>query len=91
MEFDAQGSYYPTVFVNEFWLFREHLYPINETTPELPLRLEYNTLSMWKWQMVVQMQQSFKMQEAWGSAVEGESDEIKVFRTEVVLLRWINA
>jgi hypothetical protein len=77
MSFDAQGSYYPTVFVNEFWLFREHLYPINETTPELPLRLEYSTLSMWKWQMMVQMQQSFKMQEAWGSAAEGESDEIK--------------
>jgi hypothetical protein len=77
MSFDAEGSYHPTLFINEFWIFREHLYPINETTPELPLRLEYNTLSMWKWQMMVQMQHSFKMQESWGSAAEGESDEIK--------------
>jgi hypothetical protein len=78
MSFDAEGSYHPTLFINEFWIFREHLYPINETTPELPLRLEYSTLSMWKWQMMVQMQHSFKMQESWGSAAEGESDEIKV-------------
>jgi hypothetical protein len=77
MSFDEEGNYEPTLFVNEFWLFREHLYPINETTPELPLRLEYNTLSMWKWQAMVQMQQSFKMQESWGSAAEGESDELK--------------
>lgn len=78
MKFDSQGRYYPTLYVNEFWLFREHLYPINETTPELPLHLEYNTLSLWKWQMMVQMQQSFKMQEEWGSSTENEKDEIKV-------------
>jgi len=77
MSFDHKGNYYPTLFINEFWLFREHLYPINETTPKLPLHMEYNTLSLWKWQMMVQMQHSFQLQEAWGSAAEGESDEIK--------------
>jgi len=56
---------------------REHLYPINDTTPELSLHLSYSTVSLWKWQMMVQMEQSFAMQESLG-AVEGEKDEVKV-------------
>ena len=78
MIFDkAEDYYYPTIFFNEFWLMREHLYPINDTTPELPLHLSYSTISLWKWQMMIQMEQSFKMQESMG-AVESEKDEVKV-------------
>eukprot|EP01087_Luapelamoeba_hula_P006997 TRINITY_DN1707_c2_g1_i1.p1 TRINITY_DN1707_c2_g1~~TRINITY_DN1707_c2_g1_i1.p1 ORF type:complete len:657 (-),score=136.11 TRINITY_DN1707_c2_g1_i1:83-2053(-) len=77
MQFDKNGdNYYPTLYFNNFWLLREHLYPINETTPVLPLRLDFFLLSMWKWQMMVQMDQSFAMQESLG-AVEGEKDEVK--------------
>ena len=78
MIFDkSEDYYYPTIFFNEFWLMREHLYPINDTTQELPLHLSYSTISLWKWQMMIQMEQSFKMQESMG-AVESEKDEVKV-------------
>jgi len=76
-QFDTRGRYYPVLYPNDFWLLREYLYPINETTTELPLHLEYRTISLWKWQLYVQMQQSFEMQEGWGSYTEGESDDIK--------------
>ena len=70
MNFDATGNYWPTLFFNEFWLMREHLFPINETTPELPLKMSYSTLSLWRWQMMIQMQQSLQMQESLGASVE---------------------
>jgi len=76
MNFDATGNYWPTLFFNEFWLMREHLFPINETTPELPLKMSYSTLSLWRWQMMIQMQQSLQMQESLGGT-EGEADDVK--------------
>lgn len=65
------------VFVNEFWLFREHLSPLNDTVKDLTLGLSYNPISMMKWQMFSQMEQSFQMQISMGTAAEGESDEFK--------------
>lgn len=87
MRFDEEGNYYPTLYINEFFVMREHLYPINETTPSLPLRMEYATLSLWKWQLMIQMDQSLAMQESLGM-VEGEKDEVKrmLFETNPYLL-----
>ena len=85
---NATQSYFPTFFVNDFWTFREHYYPINETLSSLPLTLHYNSLVMWKWQMMTQMEESFNMQKQWGTADEGDSDEIKrvLLETNVWLL-----
>ncbi|KAL6072918.1 Cleft lip and palate transmembrane protein 1 like protein, variant 2 [Balamuthia mandrillaris] len=87
LQFDKHGNYYPTLYFNEFWLMREQLFPINETTPVVPLTMSYGSVSLWKWQMMVQMQQSFQMQESLGG-VEGETDEVKrmLFETNPYLL-----
>jgi hypothetical protein len=46
-QFDQHGNYYPIVFVNEFWIMREHLTPINETVTSLPLGIVIHSLMPW--------------------------------------------
>nr|CAB3487125.1 unnamed protein product [Digitaria exilis] len=73
----ATGDYYPTVFFNEFWLLRDKLIALNETVKELPLNLEIGPISMTKWQLFLQIEQSFQVHRSYGSMLEGEADELK--------------
>lgn len=73
----STGNYYPTVFFNEFWLLRDKLIQINETVTELPLHLEVGPISMTKWQLFLQIDQSFQIHRSYGSMLEGEADELK--------------
>ncbi|KAL6845802.1 hypothetical protein ACP4OV_024377 [Aristida adscensionis] len=73
----ATGNYYPTVFFNEFWLLRDKLIALNETVEELPLNLEVGPISMTKWQLFLQIEQSFQVHRSYGSMLEGEADELK--------------
>ncbi|KAK6790454.1 hypothetical protein RDI58_014254 [Solanum bulbocastanum] len=70
-------NYYPTVFFNEFWLLRDKLIAINDTVTEVPLHLEVSPISMTKWQLFLQMDQSFQIHRSYGSMLDGESDELK--------------
>lgn len=71
------GNYYPTIFFNEFWLLRDKLIPLNDTVKELPLNLEVAPISMTKWQLFLQIEQSFQVHRSYGSMLEGETDELK--------------
>ncbi|WOG91614.1 hypothetical protein DCAR_0310863 [Daucus carota subsp. sativus] len=71
------GGYYPTIFFNEFWLLKDKLIPINETVTELPFHLEVGPISMTKWQLFLQIDQSFQIHRSYGSMLEGEADELK--------------
>ncbi|XP_030462722.1 uncharacterized protein LOC115682599 [Syzygium oleosum] len=73
----STGSYYPTIYFNEFWLLRDKLIPINETVDEVPLNLDVGPISMTKWQLFLQIDQSFQVHRSYGSMLEGESDELK--------------
>ncbi|TVT98231.1 hypothetical protein EJB05_56450 [Eragrostis curvula] len=73
----ATNNYYPTVFFNEFWLLRDKLVALNETVEELPLNLEVGPISMTKWQLFLQIEQSFQVHRSYGSMLEGEADELK--------------
>ncbi|MBA0814294.1 hypothetical protein Gohar_020134 [Gossypium harknessii] len=73
----SQGNYYPTISFNEFWLLRDKLIAINETVTVLPLNLEVGPISMMKWQLFMQIDQSFQIHRSYGSMVEGEADELK--------------
>lgn len=72
------GDYYPTIVFNEFWLLRDKLIPLNETVTELTLHLEVGPISMTKWQLFLQIDQSFQIHRSYGSMLEGEADELKV-------------
>ncbi|KAJ3675504.1 hypothetical protein LUZ60_004546 [Juncus effusus] len=73
----TSNSYYPTVFFNEFWLLRDKLIALNESVNEVPLHLELGPISMTKWQLYLQIEQSFQVHKSYGSMLEGETDEIK--------------
>lgn len=72
-----ESYFYPTLFFDEFWLFKEHLMAINNTVDYLPLSISYNTMGLIKWQFMLQMEQSFKMQENMGTSTENDADEFK--------------
>lgn len=72
------GNYYPTIFFNEFWLLRDKLIALNETVTELTLNLEVGPISMTKWQLFMQIDQSFQIHRSYGSMLDGEADELKV-------------
>ncbi|KAL9257609.1 putative lipid scramblase CLPTM1 [Drosera capensis] len=71
------GNYYPTISFNEFWLLKDKLIQINDTVTELPLHLEVAPISMTKWQIFQQIDQSFQIHRSYGSMLEGEADELK--------------
>ncbi|CAG8571160.1 14794_t:CDS:10 [Funneliformis caledonium] len=72
------GYYLPVLFVNDFWVLKEHLMPINETVEEVLLNIKYYPISMWKFQIYVQMGESFRAQaEMMGGDAHSEFDEIK--------------
>ncbi|XP_058097550.1 uncharacterized protein LOC131242735 [Magnolia sinica] len=73
----STGNYYPTVFFNEFWLLRDKLIPLNDTVTELLLNLELGPISMTKWQLFLQIDQSFQIHRSYGSMLEGEADQLK--------------
>lgn len=72
---DVTRTYMPPFYINDFWTYKDHFYLLNDTVKELPLLIEFAPLSMWKWQMYTQMDQSFATQQAWGMA--SEIDEMK--------------
>ncbi|KAH8510922.1 hypothetical protein H0E87_008451 [Populus deltoides] len=73
----TSGNYFPTIFFNEFWLLRDKLIALNETVTELTLNLEVGPISMTKWQLFMQIDQSFQVHRSYGSMLEGEADELK--------------
>ncbi len=88
MVFDAQDKYVPPVTFNEFWDLREDFLPVNATTPQLALHLEFAPLSLVKWQFLVQMDDSMASQEALGMQTPGDRDNFKrmIRDTNVYLL-----
>ena len=72
------GNYFPTIYFNEFWLMKDKLVAVNETVTELILNLELGPIGLTKWQIFLQIDQSFQIHRSYGSMVEGEADELKV-------------
>jgi len=75
--FNQDGSHYPIVHFNEFWLLRDKMLPMNETVSNVTLHLDVGWVSMWWWQLMLQMEKSFDMQKNMGMQQDGESDELK--------------
>jgi hypothetical protein len=76
--YEQTGDYYPTVFFNEFWLLREKLIVLNETVKELEVNMDLGPISLTRWQLYQQIDQSFQLHKSYGSMMDGEADELKV-------------
>lgn len=62
MQFTKDGKYKPTVYFNDFWLLDEDLPEINKTVTDLTITITLEPLSLMKFVMYVQMDESFKRQ-----------------------------
>lgn len=74
---EETGNYFPTIFYNEFWLLRDKLVAVNESVTQLELNLELSPMGLTKWQLFLQIDQSFQIHRNYGSMLEGEADEMK--------------
>jgi len=73
-----KGYYLPVVFPNDFWNLRSQLVEINSTTPVLPLRIEFQPMTYFKFQLFASL--GFGFSEAakqQGGSANAEMDEIK--------------
>jgi hypothetical protein len=74
----TQGYYLPIVFPNDFWNLRSQYTEINGTTPTLPLRITFQPISYFKFQIFASLTQGFdEAAKTKGSASGGELDEVK--------------
>ena len=74
----TKGIYKPIIFPNDFWHLRSQYFEVNETTPRVPLRVEFQPMSYFKFQMFASL--GFGFNEAakqQGGAGTAEIDEIK--------------
>ena len=80
MTFDRpSGKYFPILQVNDFWLFRENLVPINASTGTLQLELNYNPLTLFRFQAIASMVNSWQSQlAASSSSGAAEVENMKV-------------
>uniref|UniRef100_A0A069DZD8 Putative conserved plasma membrane protein n=1 Tax=Panstrongylus megistus TaxID=65343 RepID=A0A069DZD8_9HEMI len=73
IEFSVTGDYYkPVVFYNEFWNLLRDYQPINETSGRLDLRLTYQPLSLFKWQLYCAHTMRLKLS---GNIFQDEADD----------------
>lgn len=69
--------YYPVLWFDYFWLMTDKLILLNDTVKELPLEVSYSPISLLKWQFMLQMDQSWKTQQEWGTGSEDDTQEFK--------------
>ncbi|KAJ6252775.1 cleft lip and palate transmembrane protein [Anaeramoeba flamelloides] len=71
-------KYYPIIYINEFWMLKEYLIPINETVDQLPLTIKFEIMPAWKFHVFTMFKESLSMQQQIGnSLMEDEQDELK--------------
>ncbi|XP_001602053.1 cleft lip and palate transmembrane protein 1 homolog [Nasonia vitripennis] len=72
IEFSHNGKFYkPVIFMNDFWNMQRDYQPLNDTIKELQLRLTYQPLSLFKWQLYAAQ----TMRNKWTSSLLGDTQE----------------
>lgn len=69
--------YKPIIFPNDFWQLRSQHFEINQTTTHVPLRIEYQPMSYFKFQLLATMGAGFQEAQKQQGASSAEFDEIK--------------
>ncbi|WWD08870.1 hypothetical protein V865_006984 [Kwoniella europaea PYCC6329] len=82
LEDPTKKVYPPPIYPNDFWIMKESLYTINETTKTLPLHVTYHAISAMKFNVFSALTASFEQaaQQQGGGGME--FDEIKRTLTE---------
>lgn len=76
------GYYYPILFDNTFWQLQSQFIELNETTPEtVEMNFQLYITVMWKFQMLVSLNEAFRDKQNQGGGAEME-EEVKRVLTE---------
>eukprot|EP01062_Namystynia_karyoxenos_P007595 TRINITY_DN12664_c0_g1_i1.p1 TRINITY_DN12664_c0_g1~~TRINITY_DN12664_c0_g1_i1.p1 ORF type:complete len:692 (+),score=259.43 TRINITY_DN12664_c0_g1_i1:86-2077(+) len=83
-----QDGFWPIFWFNNFWTLSTTYMPINDTLPQLPLRITYVGQGFMKYLMTQQMEENIRTQTAQGLQTEAGADEMKrmLLETSPVLL-----
>ena len=49
-------QYYPSIFFNDFWILHDDLIPLDETVTEIPMHISLGTISEWKCDLLLHME-----------------------------------
>ena len=58
------NRYYPIIYPNDFWLLKDHQFPINSTTPKVPLKITYDPISFMKFNLYASMTSNWEKEQA---------------------------
>ncbi|KAI0988917.1 hypothetical protein GJ496_000689 [Pomphorhynchus laevis] len=67
----SSQSYFPILYLNNYWNLNSDYFPINDTLSNLELNLVFTPLKFWKWQIYL----SQEMQKSWYSNILGSIDD----------------
>jgi hypothetical protein len=76
----ACSVYYPVVSFNEFWELRADYAPVANACARaatLPLRVSFAPVSLFRWQLEVQLSESLALHESWGTQTTADQDGFK--------------
>lgn len=70
-------TYYPPMQINEFWMLRDTLRPMNDTVKSIIVEMSFEPMSLYKWSMYKQFDNAWEKQVQLGTMQSHESDELK--------------
>jgi len=65
------SDYYPILYPSEFWMRHQDTFPVNGTLSNVTLTLYLQPIRMWKWQLMKQMEETWRIQDEQGGAAGG--------------------
>uniref|UniRef100_A0A158PCR9 Cleft lip and palate associated transmembrane protein 1 n=1 Tax=Angiostrongylus cantonensis TaxID=6313 RepID=A0A158PCR9_ANGCA len=71
----TQGFYYPILFFNTYWNLGSEYMPINDTVKEITLRISYQPLSLFKYQLYASQNMRNKWSSMLGSEIFEQDDD----------------
>ena len=75
---ETSSQYYPLLYSSEFWINTDSLMEVNDTIHEVNLEINFENAKVWKWQLMSQMEESWRRQ----AEATGEDDAgTDMFRT----------
>lgn len=64
MVISSDNRYYPIIYPNDFWLLKDSQFPINNTTPQVPLKVTYDPISFMKFNLYASMTSNWEKEQA---------------------------
>lgn len=64
MVISSHNRYYPIIYPNDFWLLKDSQFPINNTTPQVPLKITYDPISFMKFNLYASMTSNWEKEQA---------------------------